>query len=463
MKQIRLSILLIIALLCSLTTKGAENEKLNVIFILADDLGWTDLSCYGSKFYETPNLDKLAQQGMKFTQAYSACCVCSPTRAAIITGKYPAAIKLTDYIAGEKHPFAKLLVPDWTKHLPDGAVTIAQKLKEAGYVTGSIGKWHLGNEEYYPEKVGFDVNVGGSNQGHPPSYFSPYKLSRLPDGPKGEYLVDRQTAEAISFVEKNKDRSFFLYMPQYAVHTPIQAKPEVIAKYEKKAKPEGGQNDPAYAALVEAMDESVGKLMQKLDELKLTDKTVVFFTSDNGGLAWKTSNAPLRDGKATVYEGGVRVPLIVRWPGQIKPQSQCNVPVISMDYFSTISEIAGASINTNEVHGESIVPLLKETGKLKPRTLYWHYPHYHKAGATPHGVVLDGDYRLIQFYETGRFELYNIKDDIGEKTNLVSKMPAKVGELNKKLDLWRKTVAAQMPEPNPNFDPVKAAEGMKRK
>lgn len=454
----------LLVFLCGALSLHADTPKPNFVFILIDDLGWSDLHCYGSEFHETPNIDRLASQGMKFTQAYSACCVCSPTRAAILTGKYPATLHVTDYIPGEKHPHAKLLPPDWTQHLPLNEITIAQRLKSAGYVTASIGKWHLGGPEFVPQKFGFDINIAGDHKGTPPSYFSPYNNPQLPDGRKGEFLPERLTAEAIKFMEKNKERPFFLYLPHFAVHTPIQPKPNVEKKYRKKLKPGLTQNDPAYAALVEAADDSVGRIMDALKRLKLADRTVVIFTSDNGGLTWKTSNAPLREGKATAYEGGVRVPLIVRWPGVVKAGSTCETPVISMDFYPTMLEIAGLANDTNQaLHGESILPLLRQAGSIRQRELYWHYPHYHRAGATPYGAVRDGDFKLIQFYETGRFELYNLKNDLGETKNLVNDYPKKVGELNKKLDLWRKTFDAQMPLPNPNFDPVKAAEKMKRK
>ena len=442
----------------------AAPKKPNFIFILIDDLGWTDLSCYGSQFYETPNIDKLAREGMKFTQAYSACAVCSPTRAAILTGKYPATLHLTDYIPGEKHPFAKLLVPDWTQHLPENEITIAKQLKSAGYKTASIGKWHMGGPEFSPQKFGFDVNIAGTHQGSPSSYFSPYKNAALSDGPKGEFLPERLTTEVIKFIKANKKKPFFLYLPHFAVHTPIQAKPEVIEKYRKKLKPSMAQNDPAYAALVEAADDSVGRIMEALNELKLVDNTIVIFTSDNGGLAWKTSNAPLRNGKATPYEGGVRVPLIVRWPNTIKSSTTCETPVISMDFYPTLLEIAGLQTKTNQIlHGVSILPLLKQSAAIAQRELYWHYPHYHRAGATPYGAIRDGDYKLIQFYETGQFELYDLKNDIGETNNLVSKFPKIVGALDKKLDVWRRNFDAQMPMPNPNFDSVRAVEAMKHK
>lgn len=449
---------------CGLAS-AAEKPKLNFVFILADDLGWTDLSCYGSKFYETPNLDKLATQGMKFTQAYSACTVCSPTRAAFLTGKYPARLHLTDYIPGYTRPFTKLISPDWTKYLPTNETTFPQQLETAGYFCASIGKWHLGGEDSRPEQFGFDLNIAGSHQGHPASYFSPYKNPNLKDGPVGEYLTDRLTDETLKVLDQNKNKSFFLYLPHFAVHTPIQAKPEVIKKYQNKLARMGsssGHTNATYAALLESLDDSVGRVLQKLDELKIADRTVVIFTSDNGGFLKSTTNAPLRAGKGWGYEGGVRVPLIVRWLGVTQPGSVCETPSITLDFYPTILEMAGLTDKPNHFcEGESIVPLLKKSGALKRTALYWHYPHYRVDEAKPYSAIRDGDFKLIQSHETGRFELYNLKEDIGETNNLVNKMAAKVSELNKKLELWRKNTGAQMPLPNPKFDPVKDAERIK--
>jgi len=309
-----LSSLLILFLAANPTALSAAERPPNIVIFFIDDLGATDLGSTGSHFYETPNLDRLAAQGVRFTQAYSACTVCSPTRAALLTGKYPARLHITDWITGHKRPFAKLQVPDWTMHLPLEEVTIAELLKPRGYASASIGKWHLGGPEFFPDKHGFDFTLAGTDRGQPPSYFSPYKIATLPDGPPGEFLTDREAAEACGFIERNKERPFLLYIPHYAVHTPIQGKAEVIAKYQKKAQPDAPQKNAAYAALVESVDDSVGRVLAKLDELKLAERTVVIFTSDNGGLLSITRNLGLRAGKGSAYEGGVRVPLIVRWP-----------------------------------------------------------------------------------------------------------------------------------------------------
>ena len=446
------------ALLAATAVLAEPAAKPNIVFVLTDDLGWTDLGCFGSKFYETPNIDRLASQGMRFTDAYSACTVCSPTRASILTGQYPARLHITDWIAGHKRPFAKLSVPDWTMQLSPDIPNVAKALKAAGYATASIGKWHLGPEACWPDRQGFDLNVAGCDKGQPPSYFSPYKIPTLTDGPDGEFLSDRLTAEALKFIESSKDKPFFLYLPHYAVHTPLMAKKEVIEKYKAKADPRAPQANPTYAALVESVDDSVGRLLQKLDDLKLSERTIVVFTSDNGGLTLGkvTSNVPLRAGKGSAYEGGVRVPLIVKWPGVTKPGSVNHTPVISADYYPTLLAMAGASApDTHIVDGESIEPLLRQSGALKRDAVYWHYPHYHPGGATPYGAVREGDFRLVEFYEDSRVELYNLKDDIGETQDLAAKMPEKTAALRQKLRDWRTRVGAQMPAPNPAKDPAK--------
>lgn len=430
----------------------------NIIFILIDDLGWTDGGCFGSDLYETPNIDRLAREGMRFTDGYAACTVCSPTRAALMTGKYPARLHLTDWIAGHQRPKAKLAVPDWTMYLPRSEVTIATALKRAGYVTAHVGKWHLGNEQQgWPDKHGFDVNVAGYHAGQPPSYFSPYKIPTLTDGPPGEYLTDRLTAEAVRFIEANKDRPFFLYLPHYGVHTPLQAKADVVAKYQKRIKPGMRHTNATYAAMIESMDDSVGRITARLAELGLADNTVIFFTGDNGGLIRSTSNAPLRAGKGSSYEGGVREPLLVKWPGVTKPGSACHEPVITPDFYPTMLAMAGTAGDANhnaQVDGVSIVPLLQDpAARLRREALYWHYPHYHPGGATPYGAVRAGDWRLVEFYEDNHVELYNLKEDLGEKHDRAAELPAKAAELRQRLHDWRQAVGAQMPTPNPNYQP----------
>lgn len=455
MKQILRTIAaLVLATASTAAAAGAAPPtRPNIVFVLTDDLGWTDLSCFGSTFYETPNIDRLAAGGMKFTNAYSSCTVCSPTRASVLTGQYPARLHITDWIAGHVRPFARLSVPDWTMELSPEVSNIARVLKGAGYASASIGKWHLGPEACWPDKQGFDLNVAGCHRGQPPSYFSPYKIEALTEGPAGEFLSDRLTSEALRFIEQNKERPFFLYLPHYAVHTPLQAKPEVIAKYKAKADPAAGHHNAVYAGLIESVDDSVGRILDKLDELKLAENTIVVFTSDNGGLIGSTSNAPLRAGKGSAYEGGVRVPLIVRWPGVTPAGAVCHAPVISADFYPTLVAITGASAPASHaVDGESLVPLLRQTGPLNRDALYWHYPHYHPGGATPYSAVREGDFRLVEFHEDGRVELYDLKNDVGESHDLASELSEKAAALREKLHAWRREVGAQMPSPNPNAD-----------
>jgi arylsulfatase A len=442
----------------------------NVVLILIDDIGWTDLACYGSKFYQTPNIDKLAASGVRLTQGYSACTVCSPTRAAVMTGKYPARLHITDWIAGHQRPFARLKPPAWTQHLPHEEVTIAEVFKAGGYATAHIGKWHLGNEEYWPRTHGFDVNMGGNHRGQPPSYFFPYernqiKLPGLAEGQPDEYLTDRLTAEAISFITANKDKPFFLYLPHYAVHTPLQAKPEMVAKYQAKADPSSPQHNATYAAMIESLDEGIGRLLAALDELKLRDNTIVVFTSDNGGLELNqvTANDPLRAGKGSAYEGGVHVPFIVSYPPKIRAGSTCDTPAMSIDLLPTLAALCGLEQSRElAADGVDLSPALTGSGDVKREPLYWHYPHYHPGGATPYGAVRAGDWRLVEFYETAKLELYNLREDIGETTDLAAIQTQKRDELATLLRNWRNKVGAQMPLPNPDHDAVRNAQPAKK-
>jgi arylsulfatase A-like enzyme len=446
-----------------------KKQPTNVVFILADDWGWTDLGCYGSRYYQTPNLDRLASQGMRFTNAYAACPVCSPTRASILTGRYPARLHLTDWIPGRKQwPSARVITPQFEQQLPLEEVTIPEMLKPAGYRSAAIGKWHLGQDPYSPTSQGFDVNVGGTFRGAPKSYFGPFDLPGLKDSQPGEYLTDRLTKEAVRFIGENRDRPFFLYLPHFTVHIPLQAKKEIIARYQARTKAGEGQHNPTYAAMVESLDDSVGAVLKKLDELGIADRTAVFVNSDNGGLLYEgarrdnvTSNRPLRAGKGHLYEGGIREPLIVRWPGVTKPGSTCHVPVSSVDYFPTIREIAGAGAGGGPpVDGVSLLPLLRGGKKLGREALYWHYPHYSNQGGPPGGAIREGDWKLIEFYEDGHLELYNLARDLGERTNLAAREPRKAAELHARLKRWRESVHASMPAPNPNYDPAKADQGL---
>jgi arylsulfatase A len=460
-------------LFCSflIATSRASDRPPNVMLILIDDMGWTDLSCYGSELYETPNIDRLAASGMRLTHAYSACTVCSPTRSAVMTGKYPARLHITDWIAGSERPNAKLKIPDWRQYLPHEEVTIAEFFKANGYSTCHIGKWHLGGEQYGPTTQGFGINIAGTHVGSPPTYFFPYKnangsLPGLDQGQPGEYLTDRLTDEAMAFISASKDKPFFLYLPYYAVHTPLMAKPEKIERYKAKADPSNPQHHATYAAMVESLDEGIGRLVAHLDSLKLRENTIVVFTSDNGGLKSNqvTSNGPARAGKGSVYEGGVRVPFIVSYPPKIRAGSTSDAPAMSIDLFPTLVELCDVAPKSEKPawDGLSVSSVLLEKGPIQRDTLYWHYPHYHPGGATPYGAVRSGDWRLVEFYEDGKVELYNLKDDVGEWKDLSASQPQKRAELLGLLRKWRSDVGAQMPTPNPNYDPAKDGEQLDR-
>jgi arylsulfatase A-like enzyme len=444
--------------------------RLNVVLIVADDLGWADLGCYGSKYHRTPHLDRLAAEGLRFTDAYAACPVCSPTRAALMTGKYPARLNLTDWLPGRPdRPDQKLLRPVINQELPATETTLAAELKAAGYTTGHVGKWHLGGKGAGPRERGFDVNIAGDQAGSPRNYFAPFKgrdghfMPGLEHAPEGEYLTDRLTAEAEKFIESNRAKPFFLYLAHYAVHIPLRAKADMIARYRPGRA--GQQGNPIYAAMLESLDESVGRILKKLEQEKLTERTLVLFTSDNGGLCVlegpntpATINAPLREGKGYLYEGGLRVPLLVRWPGVARPGSTNSAPVSSIDFFPTILDACGVK-SEPRVDGLSLVSSLRGGG-LKRKALYWHYPHYANQGGRPGGAVRADDYKLIEFDENGRRELYDLKKDLGENRNLIADQPDKARELAEKLAAWRNEVGARRMKPNPGYIPnPQAADG----
>ncbi|MEX0774104.1 MAG: sulfatase [Phycisphaeraceae bacterium] len=463
----------------------------NIVFILIDDLGWRDLCCYGSDFYETPNLDRLAAQGMRFTDAYASCPVSSPTRASLMSGKYPARVGVTQYIGG--HAVGKLQDVPYHHNLPLSEISIATALRRGapgapgapGYQTWHVGKWHLGDQAT-PRHHGFDVNLGGCGWGHPRhGYFSPYQCPTLSDGPPGEYLTDRLTDEAIKLIqERDQARPFFLNFWHYAVHTPIQSPPDLVRKYEEKTRRLGLdqqqaivegeyfpcqhkrtkrierriiQSDAKYAAMMENLDMNIGRLLDALDQAGLADDTLVVFKSDNGGLSSAegspTCNLPLAEGKGWMYEGGTRVCQMARWPGRIKAGAICTTPTTSTDWYPTLLEAAGLPMMPQQhVDGVSLMPLL-EGHELERGAIYWHYPHYGNQGGTPGASVRDGDWKLIEFFEDGHLELYNLREDEEEKHNRAATEPELTRRLLEQLHRWRREVEALIPKPNPNYVP----------
>jgi arylsulfatase A-like enzyme len=453
--------------------------KPNIVLFLIDDLGWRDLGCQGSRYYQTPNIDRVAEDGVRFTDAYAACAVCSPTRAAILTGKYPARLLLTDWLpSGRWNPQARLREGRLIRALPLEEFTLAEALREAGYHTASIGKWHLGSEPFsLPEHHGFDVNVAGNGHGAPGNYFFPYdgnwaipttvqraKWNVLPDGKPGEYLTDRLTDEAVKFIRASKDKPFFLYFPHYGVHTPLQAKQALIAKYERKPEAQR-QGKPEYAAMIESVDQSVGRVLAKLKELGLEQNTLVIFTSDNGGFYNATSNAPLRANKGAYYEGGIRVPLLIKWPGMTRAGLVVSEPVISTDLYPTCLAAAGLPMRHHQHQdGVSLQALLRGDGELAPRSLFWHYPHYNDhPSSVPSSVIRKGAWKLIETFDPEGLELYNLTDDVSETKNLAATEASRVMELREELDAWRVAVGAEKMLPNPDYDPLGPSLNKKKK
>lgn len=501
--------------------KAAESRKPNVIIFLVDDLGWSDLSCYGSSFYETPHIDALAGEGIRFTDAYATCHVCSPSRASILTGKYPARLGLTDWLTGRKEfSFQRLKNASIHQSLPLDEITLAEALKRHGYQTGHFGKWHLGEEGAGPLNQGFDIQVPRNwYRGWPKGgYHAPFEFEGL-DGKKGDYLTDRLTDEAIEFIEKNKDNPFFLYLAHFAVHDPIQGRPDLVKKYEQKRsqlptdeKPfvlEGNpdsmtsftqarldemidedayseyrvlpnrmvkikqrQDNPQFAAMVESVDESLGRVVAKLKALGLEQDTIVIFTSDNGGMAaanfgnprrivhptkldaaYSTSNLPLRGAKGWLYEGGIRVPLIIKWPGKGSEGSICREPVIGTDYYPTILDMAGVpELPGQHPDGKSLAPLFHGEKTLGRDAIYWHFPHYSNHGMqSPGGAIRSGKYKLLEYFENGTIQLFDLEADQGEQNDLSGAHRDIAKQLIDKLHRWRKDVGAEMMDPNPDF------------
>ncbi len=433
----------------------------NFVFILADDFGARDLGCYGNQFFATPNIDRMAAQGARFTNAYAACPVCSPTRASILTGKYPVRTGVTDWITGRpSHEKGPVTTPRTATELKLSETTLAERLKPAGYRSASIGKWHLGGNGFTPQDQGFDVNIGGNQSGSPPRapkpYFGPYELPNLKAGPD-DFLTEQLTQAAVKFIEDNKANPFLLYLPHYTVHLPLGAREEAIAKHRAIA---NGRYNPAYAAMVESLDESVGKVLDAIDRAGIANNTIVMFFSDNGGLRYEgqskqliTDNAPFRAGKGHLYEGGIREPLIVRCPGTIAAGTVIDTPVSSVDFYSTFCDAAGLK-DRGDVDGVSLMPLLTGKGKLKERPLFWHYPHYSNQGGEPGSAIREGKWKLIEFHADGRRELYDLVADVSETRNLIQREPEVARKLSAKLDAWRKRTGAAMPQPNPNADPA---------
>lgn len=465
--------LITLALFC-LVPLSAIAAPPNILFILVDDMSWTGPTCYGSDLHETPHIDRLATQGVRFTNAYSASPVCTPTRAAIMTGQHPARLNMTIWHEGAlerlEGPGDKPLASPFTEpNLALEHTTIAEVLHGAGYQTAHVGKWHLGDAGHYPETQGFDVNIGASFWGAPRSYWYPYKGERvrstgerehryvpgLPFGKEGEYLTDRLTDEALGLMERMhaNEKPFFLHMSYHNPHTPIEGKPELVAYYKKKIKEGMTHQNARYAAMVHTLDEDIGRLLAKVDELGIADNTMVVFYSDNGGFdqvrddEQVTNNAPLRSGKGSAYEGGIRVPLIVRWPGVTATNATCDIPVTSMDFYPTILE--ALQVKADKVlDGVSLTPVLRDPTATLPREdLHWHYPHYYFT-TTPVTAIRHGDWKLIEYYEEGRQELYNLKEDLGETKDLSKEKPEITHDLHERLDDWRKEVNAQLPVKN---------------
>jgi arylsulfatase A-like enzyme len=446
---------------------AGEGRLPNIVILLVDDLGWIDLATQGSRFYRTPQIDRLAEDGMRFTAAYASCAVCSPTRASIQTGRYPARIGVTDWIralfqGGDSGhivpadyvgtPEESLLCPPNPFAMPLSELTFAEALRAAGYVSCHIGKWHLGTTDFWPTEQGYSVNIAGCDYGQPPSYFDPYVRGEQRGFPtmnprrEGEYLTDRLSDEAVNFIREHKDQPFVLNMDYYAVHTPLMGKPELIDQYEGKSWNE--QDNPIYAAMVQAVDDATGKILRALEEAGVAQDTLVIFTSDNGGLLGSTSNLPLRAGKGWPYEGGIRVPLIIRWPGVVRPGVVCPQPVSSIDLFPTILEAARVPMPSDRViDGVSLVPLLRSGGQvqLPARELFWHFPHYRSQEIGPYSIVRDGRWKLIRWYEGPLLELYDLESDPGEARDLAQAMPDQVRRLNQRLTAGLEAQGARLP------------------
>lgn len=451
---------LALLLLASLPSVGCGADRPNVILVVVDDLGWADTGAYGSRYHRTPAIDALAASGVRFTDAYAAAPVCSPTRASLLTGLAPARLALTEWLPGPPADGHRLGPAEFVAALPVEQPTLAERLRAAGYATAHIGKWHLGGAGFGPREQGFELNVAGDDAGTPRSYFHPYRdaggqMPGLQSGAPGEYLTDRLTDEAERFIEQHRDRPFFLQLAHYAVHIPLAAKPEILARYRAAPRPATGQRNPVYAAMIESVDQSVGRLVATLARLGVAERTLLVLTSDNGGLDVRqgpdtpaTDNAPLRAGKGHLYEGGIRVPLVVAWPGVIRAGGIESTPAISTDFYATVLDLVGAGAAAS-ADGTSLAPLLRGQGALPTRRLYWHYPHWSGQGGRPGGAVRSGHYKLIEFYDAGAPELYDLGADPGEARDLAAARPELARELQRDLAAWRAQVGARPMRPAP--------------
>lgn len=452
--------LLLLSNLFACSTKLEETDvrpdRPNIVFILVDDLGWSDTGFMGNPIYETPNLDKLASEGVVFTNAYAPAANCAPSRASIISGKNTPRHGIYTVGSSErgKSKDRKLIPTPNTTTLADSLITLAEVMRDNGYINASMGKWHLGED---PKTQGFDVNIGGSPAGHPKSYFSPYKNKNIADGPKGEYLTDRLTNEAITFISTNYSKPFFLYLPYFTVHTPLQGKQHLVEKYTSKIKDDHRYN-AKYGAMIESMDDNVGRLLNTLDELKISDNTMIIFLSDNGGLAAVSSQIPLRAGKGSYYEGGVRVPCIIKWPSKIKEAKKTDIPITGLDIFPTLVDVVKDN-NAYDLDGVSLLPFLTENVSIKERALFWHFPVYLQGvnakkdeardslfRTRPGSIIRKGEWKLHEYFEDGAIELYNLKTDVGEQNNLSDSYPEIVKELYTELQQWRKNTGAPIPD-----------------
>lgn len=487
------------ALTTSCGPLGAESPKNgttslpNIVFFLADDLGWTGLGCFGSDLYETPHLDELARRGMRFTNAYSACTVCSPTRASVMTGMYPARLRCTDFIAGQNRPFAKLKIPDWTKRLDTSHLTIAEWLQGRGYRTGHVGKWHLSSNDRAVKGTdalsqGFEVSVQkppGSRGNFVSSRNKPRTQplqnadssieAQQQDTSKPEFITDYLTTKALDFLQQSDDRPYFLYFAYHVPHTPVVGRPDLVDSFRSKVRDGAKHTNPDFAAMVSSMDSSVGRIVEYIQQSPDSENTIIVFISDNGGLTQRykkeegfTDNYPLRRGKGSAYEGGVRVPAIVYWPGVTKAATSTDEPIMTIDFFPTLAAAVQPQSNDGEnrsaielprnMDGVDLRPLLTDPKFTFDRDLFWHYPHYHAGGDGPYSAIRSAQYRLIEHHEDNRIELYDLQQDLSEQNDLSLRMPAVTNLLVNKLHSWRTSVAAQMPTANPNYDPARATQ-----